>query len=47
MSSTMYPKKFWHVPSQADHVIHVGLMAVSFRAPDFVKYLGKDFAEVG
>ena len=41
MSSTTYPKKFWHIPSWADHIIHVGLRAVFSRAPDFVKNLGK------
>ena len=41
MSITIYPKMFWHIPSWADHVIHVGLRAVFFRAPDFVKNLGK------
>ena len=39
----MYPKKFWHIRSWADHVIHVSLRAVFFRAPNFVKYLGKAF----
>ena len=39
MSNTMYPKKFWHIPSLADHVIDVGLRAFFFRAPDFVKCL--------
>ena len=37
----MYPRKFWHVPSWADHATHVGLRAVFFRAPDIVKYLEK------
>ena len=43
MSCTMYPKKFCHVPLWADHVFHVGLRVVFFRAPDFVKYVGKAF----
>ena len=37
----MYSKTFWHVPLWADHVIHVGLKAVFFKALDFMKYLGK------
>ena len=41
MSSTVYPKKFWHIPSFADYVIHVGLRVVFFRAPDLVMYLEK------
>ena len=41
MSSTIYPKTFGHIPSWAGHVIHVGLRAVFFRAPDLEKNLGK------
>ena len=41
MSRTLYPKNFWHIPLLADHVIYVGLRAVFFRAPNFVKFLGK------
>ena len=39
MFNTMYPKKFWHSPSWADHVAQVGFKADFFKAPDVVKWL--------
>ena len=36
----MYPKKFLHSPSWADHVAYMGFKADFFKAPDFVKCLG-------
>ena len=35
----MYPEKFQHSPSRADHVVHMGFKADFFKAPDFVKCL--------
>ena len=40
MFSTMYPNKFLHSPSWADHVALVGFKADFFKAPNFVKCFG-------